>query len=93
VNDLPPSERDQRHSRLLRSDGAPADVAPLQTFIDACPGYALLVDEDHRIVLINQTACDELNLEPYQVPVRHRDSSMTKAGYCASSAPPSGATA
>jgi HD-GYP domain-containing protein (c-di-GMP phosphodiesterase class II) len=66
VNDLPPSERDQRHSRLLRSDGAPADVALLQTFIDACPGYALLVDEDHRIVLINQTACDELNLEPYQ---------------------------
>jgi hypothetical protein len=29
----------------------------------------------------------------YPVPVRHRDSSMTKAGYCASSAPPSGATA
>jgi len=57
---------------LLGRSGKPVEPEPLQIMLDALPGYALLVDEHHYILMLNRRMTDQLGT----------NSAHAVGGYC-----------
>jgi len=47
------------------------ELATIQRMIDALPFYALLIDEDHRILAANTATRDALGVEPEEILCQH----------------------